>query len=1850
MSIFKMQRLPHCPPRHTRGVPPLSGELCFQLFTIESRQNAAPYTKQGKVKPCVDVQSHEYFHEASKKAKENEVKPWFQDHVVDLYGRTEDGFSVYVQVATPIKVAVEFPVTHCDFKRHVKSYFLAMEDALNFEPGYICTGLKANFSMRAQSNNWVPDPEDRTKPRKVPVAVVAFKNHHECRKAVRWMQETEVVGQGLFKYKVSVWETVDYVKPQQRFILENDLQPGGWVTVSNPLPLEWACTLCDIEAHCVPHQLTPDHQDQSIAPLTTLSWDIEVCNGTAEQRKRMKELGLDRFPNAAEPSNTVIQVSVGLDMADGRALNFLLELDNRNQHTGARAVEDRSFEDTDYRVFYFQSEVDMLVFFRDMIVYYDPDVLLSFNGDRFDWPYVIARVGDRLPDSPHGRFSQMGRFITDRWETKRAPFRVVGSKDVPVINVEKDDMSLPRRAFPLAQLAMERGVELTPELSGRIALDLCSFIRDMSKADKFLAFKNYTLDNMAERFLGDHKVNFNHGDIFDAWSGIMPAQRFLAITSGSSDSSWLTTPGPREDEVNVWLQRMSGATLEDLRSRCQEAQVTMDAVNVERKSRGLKPLTDPEEVLCVHPEAQRRVLGDYCMKDTLLPLRIMKKLGTITFLWQVSRVARTAPHNIINNGQMMRVSTMFIGEAWRQGRVVNRVKNRAMAYQGATVLTPNRYYYGGGNGKDLVHDGGSPLPAEIDFVLPPIPLNKADRDLEGMTEFLAQRVDEMDDALMAKYGVTRDAVLTAAMSAVEHLPDGYDFSNMRLVEIYQTKANSAVLTLDFKSLYPSIMLSHYFCPSTLLQTDEPPTDAERYADLYKAHMKGSPKTAEASVPEDEVVVFEELEEERDELQRTLDSLKKEATASPKQGKHAETLRQTLADLRRELVVVERKIERERRKIAVGPAIIEEPEEEEEVVAEDVLDGHPSGEVKGLADEKDYTTVCIVVTDSKGLLVARRYHKYTKHDKGIYPVMLQQLLDGRAIYKKKMNLEKAMQGSLELFYDEAMDEGIVRVGDVEQARVVKAVDELRDKIKPVVKDKVARAREVLEWSERHKWVRGAQELVMTVVDTLVNIYDGRQKALKVMANSIYGVSGAKQHSPCACCKLAESVTAVGRQMIESSKECALTTFAHYGTKVVYGDSVTGDTAMVVRIDGVVQVRRMDELASDWYPYHESKEAANVPGLEVLDETGWTVVNRVIRHKTEKAMFRVVTHTGVVDCTEDHGLLRPYGEKVAPGVLTIGEDLMHLSADTWSTLDTVTDCDVSVDEAKAMGLFAADGSCGIYDTEWGVKYSWAINNSDRDLLVYTQELLPFETKILDTLASSGVYKLVPVGRYKAIVQRYRAMMYNSAGSKRIPEEILFGPKDVAEAFFYGFYAGDGDHKEQDRQTCWRFDQKSKTMATCLYILSSRLGWNVSINTYTRRIFHKDKPDIFRLTLTKGKQRNPASAIKNIIPLPRTAEMVYDLETESHHFHVGPGNMVVHNTDSIFVHIEEPDDKKAWAVAKEMADYITRVIFAGTVNILEDECIKRMLALFKKKTYVALENEDVKTGIYKRGEKGIASVRRDKPEVLNILVRALNASFTELGNFPRNTIARLLLRKCCAHFEAMVQNTIDVSNYVIVQRINKMTKESAHLVMARKMEARTGTPVMRGDSVSYVHIKNDREKLATRRVESPVVMRSASDIEVDRAYYLSNKVQGIISSTLELFMPPEVITVLFDVYQTVLDAPWTQTLAQAYGTSTVSAAEDRHRRVERALETAIRRGRMPSNYRLPTPMVSGKRKVSKPTAAELAKEREKNLAQFERFLVKREGATTQAKRPAKVAAKPTKASKKAATQPVKTLLDYL
>lgn len=307
-----------------------------------------------------------------------------------------------------------------------------------------------------------------------------------------------------------------------------------------------------------------------------------------------------------------------------------------------------------------------------------------------------------------------------------------------------------------------------------------------------------------------------------------------------------------------------------------------------------------------------------------------------------------------------------------------------------------------------------------------------------------------------------------------------------------------------------------------------------------------------------------------------------------------------------------------------------------------------------------------------------------------------------------------------------------------------------------------------------------------------------------------------------------------------------------------------------------------------------------------------------------------------------------------------------------------------------------------------------------------------------------------------------------------------------------------------------------------------------------------------------------------------------------------------------IKEPDDKKAWAYINEMADHLTKVVFAGTANVMEAECLKRMLALFKKKTYVGMENENVKTGVYKRGEKGIATVRRDKADALNKLLKVLNRAFTELGNYSLETIATVMLRKCADHLEKIAANELPLDDYVIVKRINKMATESEQTVVANKMCARTDMVPQRGDAVPYVHIVHPGEKLARRKVDSPVMIRAQPDkYRVDRSYYMRKRMEPM-RSTLELFMPPETIDYLFEVYQQAVDDFHSKTMGQ-YLSGCDNPAGWRRNEVERVLRVAVQNKRMPTVDYFPEPKGIKRRKA---TVEEIQREEKAARAMFGKY----------------------------------------
>lgn len=645
-----------------------------------------------------------------------------------------------------------------------------------------------------------------------------------------------------------------------------------------------------------------------------------------------------------------------------------------------------------------------------------------------------------------------------------------------------------------------------------------------------------------------------------------------------------------------------------------------------------------------------------------------------------------------------------------------------------------------------------------------------------------------------------------------------------------------------------------------------------------------------------------------------------------------------------------------------------------------------------------------------------------------------------------------------------------------------------------------------------------------------VYNGKQLAFKVSMNSIYGFCGANVgFLPCKA--VASSTTCIGREMIEHTKNCVEEWYP--GANVVYGDSVTPDTAIIVKNNNTISIMRIDELSSNYIARPDGKEYAQC-NISVWTETGFTPINQIIRHKTTKHMYRVLTHTGIVDCTEDHSLLSPNAEKLTPSDVSINTPLLH-NDPSYMFKESVQD--ISVEEALVMGFFVGDGSCGKY----GYKYTWALNNANIDILITMQQNCPFETKLIDTLSSSRVYKLIAIGNVKSQCIKYRNLFYNSNKEKIIPSCILNSSIDVLTAFWNGYYMADGD---KDNMGYTRCDIKGKSGASGLFVIGRRLGYNVSINT------RNDKPDIFRLTFTKNYQRKDPTKIKKIIPMGFTTDYVYDLSTEHGHFHVGPGNMIVHNTDSVMVQFNTGDLRgkdaieMSFKLGEEAADKISAT-FKDPIE-LEFEKVYLPYLLFSKKRYAGLMYTNPSKPDY-IDAKGIQLVRRDNcPFVKQVSQNVLNTIMYELDTNKAIDLVKTAANKLL-NYEVSVDDLVVSKSLKRVYYVKSKKEISAdstyidcgsfylvhtykssnqpHITVAKKLESReSGTGPKSGDRVPYVFIDTGNSKdLQYTKAEHPSYVKE-HNLKIDVIYYLEHALKSPLEGLFSLFLHEKTSDILF------------------------------------------------------------------------------------------------------------------------------
>ena len=623
-----------------------------------------------------------------------------------------------------------------------------------------------------------------------------------------------------------------------------------------------------------------------------------------------------------------------------------------------------------------------------------------------------------------------------------------------------------------------------------------------------------------------------------------------------------------------------------------------------------------------------------------------------------------------------------------------------------------------------------------------------------------------------------------------------------------------------------------------------------------------------------------------------------------------------------------------------------------------------------------------------------------------------------------------------------------------------------------------------------------------------IYNGRQLAYKISMNSIYGFTGA-QRGMLPMEAIASTVTMRGRQMIDETKTYVEANFP--GAKVRYGDSVLPETPVLVRINGIPTVVKIENLAKIWESYPgflkdgTDKEASEVSGVEAMTHDGWQPVKRVIRHKCQKKIWRVLTHTGLVDVTEDHSLLNPSLEQVKPKDVQVGQALYHAFPESLEFQEVCSD-----EEAFVMGMFVGDGSAGIYDCPSGRKATWAINNKDLALLAkckeYCEKIHPkYEFVIMDTLESSGVYKLSPRGAsVLELVAAYREACYDGQ-AKKVPLKAFGAPR----AFLDGLWASDGCRKDNEVGGCHRIDTKNQVTAQWYYMLLRHMGFNVSLNT------RSDKTDVFRLTWSTAPYRKSPTAIKKIEVLHESWDgHVYDLETAAGTFQAGVGQMIVKNTDSVMVEFDVQGRKGqeaidySWELGERAAAECTKLF--KEPNELELEKVYCPYFLYSKKRYAAKLYEKNKQGevVFKKIDvKGLQVVRRDScAYVRETLKKLLEMVLDSDDPLPAIKFARQAAKD-------LTEGKVPYEKLLMSKQLASAYKvRMPHVTVRDKIRARApGSEPKQGDRVSFLIVEAPRDALLADKAEDPAWVLSKG-LKIDYKYYYTNQMRNPVCDFLE------------------------------------------------------------------------------------------------------------------------------------------
>ena len=191
----------------------------------------------------------------------------------------------------------------------------------------------------------------------------------------------------------------------------------------------------------------------------------------------------------------------------------------------------------------------------------------------------------------------------------------------------------------------------------------------------------------------------------------------------------------------------------------------------------------------------------------------------------------------------------------------------------------------------------------------------------------------------------------------------------------------------------------------------------------------------------------------------------------------------------------------------------------------------------------------------------------------------------------------------------------------------------------------------------------------------NANDKKQNPLKVLGNSVFGSFGSPSLFPFGDQKAAEFVTCTGRQCLR----IMISHFKNLGYEPIVGDSVLGDTPLFIKYNdsNMIDIKPICEIFNDKFAERDALNREydySKKDYKVLCRSGWSDVNYVYRHKTDKDIYTVKDGNMSVDVTQDHSLFDEKQQEIKPTEITHKTKLEYFNGDLYYT-------EITSDKAKS-----------------------------------------------------------------------------------------------------------------------------------------------------------------------------------------------------------------------------------------------------------------------------------------------------------------------------------------------------------------------------------------------------------------------------------------------------------------------------------------------------------------------------------------------------------------------------------------